>query len=189
MSSNKTSKRYIAFLRGINVGGHHKVPMADLRKEFEKLGFKDIVTLLNSGNILFDTISDDIDKLEELISLHLERVFGFPIPTIIRTSEMISRLLKSEPFGEIEITKDIRLYVSLLRHNNDRDLNLPWKSVDDSYEVIAEIDNTVLSVLDLSISSTPKAMSALDRHFGSDITTRNWNTIERIGKKIIASSI
>ncbi|MGY8913954.1 MAG: DUF1697 domain-containing protein, partial [Flavobacteriales bacterium] len=45
---------YIAFLRGINVGGHHKVPMAVLKTEFEKLGFKNIVTLLNSGNILFE---------------------------------------------------------------------------------------------------------------------------------------
>lgn len=45
--------RYVAFLRGINVSGHHKVPMADLRKEMEKLNFEKVITILNSGNIIF----------------------------------------------------------------------------------------------------------------------------------------
>ena len=184
MCSLKGTERYIAFLRGINVGGHHKVPMAELRKEFEKLGYKDIVTLLNSGNVLFDAIPDSIEQLEELISADLTKSFGFSIPAIIRTSEMINGLLNSEPFKDVEHTKDIRLYVSLLRQNSAVDLKLPWTSQDKSYEIMAKMDNTILSVLDLSISNTPKAMGAMERFFGSDITTRNWKTIERIGGKL-----
>jgi uncharacterized protein (DUF1697 family) len=67
-------KKYVAFLRGINVGGHHKVPMADLRKELGKLDFKNSVTLLNSGNIKFETIPD---KLESLKILKRSLVFPF----------------------------------------------------------------------------------------------------------------
>jgi len=59
----KRKEKYVAFLRGINVGGHHKVPMADLRKELEKLGFENVMTLLNSGNIIFEVISDYEENL------------------------------------------------------------------------------------------------------------------------------
>ena len=46
-------EKYVGFLRGINVGGHHKVPMAELSKELKKLNFENVVTLLNSGNVVF----------------------------------------------------------------------------------------------------------------------------------------
>ena len=186
MNSKIVKKRYVAFLRGINVGGHHKVPMTDLHKALEKLDFKNIVTLLNSGNILFDVVSDDIDHLEKMTSMHLEKHFGFPIPTIIRKSEMICRLLKNEPFKGVIITKDIRLYVSFLKENMETDLKLPWASSDNSYKIIDKKDKTIFSVLDLSKLKTPKAMKFLEKYFGSDITTRNWNTILRIEKKLKA---
>jgi uncharacterized protein (DUF1697 family) len=175
-----TKEKYVAFLRGINVGGHHKVPMAELRAELEKLNFKNIVTLLNSGNIIFE--SNDIN-LENKISEQLEKSFGFPIPTIVRKSEMISELLNNNPFKNVKITKDIRLYVSFLQKNNATKLKLPWKSSDNSYIIIEKREQSIFSVLNLSVSKTPKAMEALEKYYGKDITTRNWNTIERVGKK------
>lgn len=184
MHSKKITERYVAFLRGINVGGHHKVPMSDLKKELEKLGFKNIITLLNSGNVLFDAISNDIEKLEKTITTHLEKSFGFPIPTIIRKSEMIIELFHNKPFKTIKVTKDIRLYVSFLKENREPNLKLPWVSSDNSYKIIDIKDKTICSFLDLSISKTPKAMRELEQFFGKNITTRNWNTIDRIVKKL-----
>lgn len=180
--------RYIAFLRGINVGGHHKVPMALLRKEMENLDFENVETLLNSGNIIFDGLPDDLEDLEHRISEHLEKVFGFPIPTIIRKSEMINRLLEKDPFRDVKLTKDIRLYVSFLKNKTEIDLELPWTSEDGSYKIIANNENTILSVLDLSVTKTPQAMDILRQHCGADITTRNWNTLKRIEKKLLAGT-
>ena len=130
MKSKK--ERYVAFLRGINVGGHHKVPMAELRKEMEKLKCEKVVTLLNSGNILFDTVVDNLEVLEKTVSEHLEKTFGFPIPTLIRKSEIINELLGINPFKDIVLTKDIRLYVSFLQKEVGTDLQLPWTSEDNS---------------------------------------------------------
>ncbi|MEZ4884180.1 MAG: DUF1697 domain-containing protein [Chitinophagales bacterium] len=182
MKSKK--EQYVAFLRGINVGGHHKVPMADLRKEMENLKFEKVVTLLNSGNIVFDAIAGDLERLEKTLSEHLEKTFGFPIPTIVRKAETIDELLKDNPFKDIILTKDIRLYVSFLQTDTETDLELPWESEDKSFKIISVSDKTIVSVLDLSISKTPKAMDALEKYFGKDITTRNWNTIKRIEKKL-----
>jgi len=184
MQSKKVSEKYVAFLRGINVGGHHKVPMLDLKKEFEKLGFKNIITLLNSGNVIFDAISNDIEKLENKVTIHLEKKFGFPIQTIIRKFEIIFELIQNKPFKNIKLTKDIRLYVSFLKKNRKVNLKLPWVSSDNSYQIIDYNNKIIFSVLDLSLSKTPKAMKVIEQFFGKNITTRNWNTIERIEKKL-----
>jgi len=176
--------KYVAFLRGINVGGHHKVPMAELKNEMAKMGFKNVETLLNSGNVLFDANEDDLASLENKISERLEKTFGFPVPVLIRNANMVFDLLNAAPFRGISVTKDIRLYVSFLRTDSDGHLKLPWSSEDGSYKIIYKQDRTLLSVLDLSISGTPEAMGALERLFGKDITTRNWNTVLRIGKKL-----
>ncbi|MGY8913953.1 MAG: DUF1697 domain-containing protein, partial [Flavobacteriales bacterium] len=117
---------------------------------------------------------------------HLEEILGFPIPTIIRTSGVIHNLLEQNPFVDIERTKDIRLYISFLKKNIEADLELPWKSSDSSYEIIEKRDQTIISVLDLSISKSPKAMESIEHYYGKEMTTRNWNTIERIGKKLEA---
>ena len=82
-------------------------------------------------------------------------------------------------------TKDIRLYVSFLKNNLEADLKLPWTSPDNSYKIIEKRNLTIISVLDLSISKSPKAMELMEHYYGKEITTRNWNTIERIGKKLL----
>jgi uncharacterized protein (DUF1697 family) len=175
-------EKCVCFLRGINVGGHHKVTMADLRKELQKLKFENVVTLLNSGNIIFDSNIENIANLEKKISNHLNKKFGFPVPAIVKKSEEINMLWNSNPFKGVKLTKDIRLYVSFIRENKNTKLMLPQKSPDKPFSVIEMRDKIILSVLDLSLSKTPKAMEALEKEFGKDITTRNWNTIERIGK-------
>lgn len=184
MKNNQNPVTYVALLRGINVGGHHKVPMAELRKEMEKLGYKKIITLLNSGNVIFEAYDENIEELEETISKHLEKVFGFPVPVLIRKSEEIIHLVKNNPFKNIEVTKNTRLYISFLKQTPETRLDLPWISDDNSYKILEIRDRTICSVLDLSATKTPKGMDALEKLFGKDITTRNWNTINRIAGKI-----
>ncbi len=184
MNIEKSTVRYVAFLRGINVGGHHKVPMADLRKELTKLDLENVVTILNSGNVLFETNNGDLNALEKTISIKLEKTFGFPVPTILRKSKTIYQLFNYDPFKDIKITKDIRLYVSFLRKDTQPDVDLPWTSPDNSYKIIEKREKTIYSVLDLSIAKTPKVMGVLDKFYGTDITSRNWQTIERIVKKL-----
>lgn len=178
---------YIALLRGINVGGHHKLPMADLRKEMVKLGFKHVKTLLNTGNIIFEGVSGREDLFEEEIAAHLEGVFGFSIPVLIRRDKEILELVKARPFTDVEVTKQIRLYISFLKEPPEDKLKLPWISEDKSFRIIDVLDRTVCSVLDLSVTKTPKGMDALGKLFQGTITTRNWNTILRISDKLNAA--
>ena len=180
----KHTQRYIAFLRGINVGGHHKVQMVDLKKEMKNMGFENVITLLNSGNTIFESSNKQIGKLEELIANKLEKKFGFSIPTIVILADTIEEMFKEEPFQKVELTKDTRFYVTFLKKNTNPDLALPW--VDDTlaFSILEVRERMVLSVLDISVSKTPKAMKVLAQFFGKDITTRTWKTIARIVKKL-----
>lgn len=183
-SKKKRTATFVAFLRGINVGGHHKVPMLELQKVFQEMGFEKIITLLNSGNIIFDAYESTPGNLEKMISEQLEKTFGFPVPTIIRTSETICKLFNRNPFLDVKLDKDIRWYVSFLKKDTSLEMKLPWRSPDSAFEILEKDGKSILSVLDLSISQTPKAMGALEKSFGKDITTRNWKTIERVAKKL-----
>lgn len=180
----KDNKKYVALLRGINVGGHHKVPMAALKEALKPLNFEQVITLLNSGNIIFESSLEDPIELEQLIEEKLGAIFGFPIPTIVRETKMIHELFNSAPFQAINVHKDIRLYISFLKNDVQSALKIPWKSDDCSFEILSKREKNILSVLDLSKATTPKAMGIIEKSFGKDITTRNWKTIERIVDKL-----
>ena len=172
----------IAFLRGINVGGHHKVPMASLREVLNELNCKNVKTLLNSGNIVFDTSEKSIQAFENKIENLLTKSFGFPIPVILKKKTEILKLVDKDPFKNISVNKDTRLYVSFLKHSPESTLALPYTSKDNAFRILSLENKTMLSVLDLSISNTTKGMDDLEKHFGKEITTRNWNTIVKIAK-------
>ncbi|MEX0896047.1 MAG: DUF1697 domain-containing protein [Patescibacteria group bacterium] len=170
----------LGFLRGINVGGHHKVPMAELRDKLNELGCEDVRTLLNSGNIVFETKRSDLQDLENKLEDFLSKSFGFPIPVILRTQQEIAELVEQNPFKHINMHTDHRLYASLLKETPQAELEVPYATEDKAYQIIAVKNNIILSVLDLSKAKTPKAMDVLEKRFGKNLTTRNWNTIQKL---------
>lgn len=175
--------KYAALLRGINVGGNHKVPMLELKKVMTELGFRNVETLLNSGNVIFEAAEEPSLTLEKTIEDRLLQVFGFPVPVLLRSCASIHQLLLKDPFRDVQMSDDIRLYVSFLKEVPETNLTFPWSSPDGSYQILDLEDRTICSVLDLSINKTPKAMDALEQLYGKNITTRNWNTILRIAAK------
>ncbi len=175
---------YVALLRGINVSGHHKVSMAELKEKLELLGFEQVKTLLNSGNVIFSAASAEAEQLEQQIESHLAQHFGFPVPTIIRTAASIKTLYEANPFQHINMTKQRRRYVSFFKSKPNAHMDYPWVSEDGSFEILKISDQEIFSLLDLSKASTPQAMDVVEKFYGKTVTTRNWNTIERIIKKL-----
>lgn len=174
--------KLIGFLRGINVGGHHKVAMADLRNKLNELGCNNIKTLLNTGNVVFEVEEMNIHDLENKIEVSLSQSFGFPILVIIKYQKEISDLVDINPFARIPMHKDMRFYVSFLKNTPEMKLTRPYISNDKSYQIISILDKTILSVLDLSLTNSPKGMDDLEKLFGKKITTRNWNTIKKVSE-------
>lgn len=172
--------KLVGLLRGINVGGHHKVPMAELKSILSNLGCDNVKTILNSGNIVFETKKNNIAGLERIIELALRENFGFAIPVILIPHKQINELVNDDPFASIVVHKNIRLYVSFLKEPSTTKLKLPYISKDNAFKIIDIRDKFIVSVLDITTSNTPKGMEDLEKIFGKNITTRNWNTIEKI---------
>ncbi|MBL8003552.1 MAG: DUF1697 domain-containing protein [Candidatus Kapabacteria bacterium] len=170
----------IAFLRGINVGGNHKVPMADLRSKMTDWGYENVKTILNSGNVVFDCRQTKLPTIEATLEAQLSEAFGFPIPVILRTKDEIADLVRDNPFEKIEMHSDLRLYVSFLKTQPNVSISLPFISDDSSFQILAIRNCDIVSVLDVSKGKTVNGMNDLEKLFGKNITTRNWNTIIKV---------
>lgn len=90
-------KRYLAFLRGINISGKNKIPMAELKKCFETLGFDGVKTYLNSGNVIFLSDEDKTDRLTDRIEKMIKERFGFDIPVFVISKEALEDILQNAP--------------------------------------------------------------------------------------------
>src|SRR5438128_7179870 len=77
---------FVSLLRGINVGGHHKIRMDELKELYESLDFKDVVPYIQSGNVVFTSDEADPARLHRQIEEGLEKKFGFHVEVIVRTS-------------------------------------------------------------------------------------------------------
>ena len=90
-------KRYIALLRGVNISGKNKVPMAELKKCFETLGFTEVKTWLNSGNVVFSCDEADTAALTDRIERMIQREFSLSIPVLIIPQEELVDILSHAP--------------------------------------------------------------------------------------------
>jgi uncharacterized protein (DUF1697 family) len=179
-----TLTSYIALLRGINVGGNKKVPMADLKKLLEKNGYKDVKTLLASGNVIFSTVKMDEKKLEKDLEALLEKHFKFSIPVLIRTVESIQKLINANPFKGIKETPDTRLYITFLSEKPTSKLKIPYVSPGKEFKILSVSSTEIVSILVISEKvKTTEAMNILEKEYGKRVTTRNWNTVLKLCRK------
>jgi len=173
---------YLAFLRGINVGGNTLISMEDLKGAFESLGFKNIKTVLASGNVIFEAPKSDLASLTRKIEQKLESQFGSAITVMLRTGEDIQALIDLAPFKKVKVTPQIRLQVSFLPHNAEHSLKVSQRLKGTPYDILRATPGELCSVVDVALKQgTPDLMKVLEKEFGKKITTRTWNTVERIG--------
>ncbi len=112
-------KTYIALLKGINVGGHKKVPMADLRELLTKSGFENVQTYIQSGNVILQSSKSDISVIEKNIQESIMDHFGFEISVLVKTRSDLKRIFNDSPFSE---EKKKASYFMLLRNTPEDDL-------------------------------------------------------------------
>lgn len=172
----------VAFLRGINVGGHALIKMNALKKVFEKMGFWNVRTLLASGNVIFDSEKVDKKVLTREVESTLKNEFKRDIGVILRSLDDLKNFKLLGPFKGVEITPDIRLYVSFLfEEGKPRTIEIPYATPREELRILYATATEVFSVLDLSKGKkTPDAMNIIEKEFGSNLTTRNWNTVLKI---------
>lgn len=154
--------------------------MAQLKSVLEGMGFSSVKTLLASGNVIFETKKENETQLAKKISAKLEDVFGFSVPVIVRLMDDIERIVSDDPFSKITVTNDTRLYVTFIPDSSKSTLKFPHTTPDGALRILGIRDNMLLSVLDVSKKGTVDAMAIIEKEFGKQVTTRDWNTLVKM---------
>jgi uncharacterized protein (DUF1697 family) len=176
---------YVAFLRGINVGGNTIIKMTDLKKAFESLGFTHVTTLLASGNVVFESANSPLLVLKQKIEKELENRFRVQVLTILRTGSQILDLIKSDPFKNAHINPHTKLHVTFLAEETKRGAKFPSQLPSQEFQIVQVSPSEVCSVVEPAPKAgTPELMTLLQKEFGKNITTRTWNTIQKIGNVV-----
>jgi len=179
------AKVYVAFLRGINVGGNAVVRMADLKKTFESLGFTNVMPVLASGNLVFEISNSNPALLRKKIESKLTKDFGLQVVAILRSGSQILDLLKADPFSAISVTPNTRLHVTFMAEQAQEPPKFDMRQLNQGFQIVRASNNEVCCAIEASATAgTPELMKLLEKELGKHITTRTWNTIQKIGKII-----
>ena len=172
---------HIAFLRGINVGGHKPVKMDELKKAFASLGFGKIKTFIASGNVAFEAPEGDPGAFAVRIKDKLKKTFGCEIGVILRTAADLRKIVDDDPFRNTAVTPDIKLYITFLPERTSGDFKVPDESPKKDFRILNVSGKEIFSMVDLSKGGrTVEAMNTIEKEFGRNVTTRNWNTILKL---------
>jgi uncharacterized protein (DUF1697 family) len=168
---------YISILRGINVSGQKKMLMTDLAKLYEDLGFKEIVTYIQSGNVIFKMDKKFTNvKLAKLIEDKITVTYNFQVPVIIRTLKELQHIVAVNPFIKEDIDS---LYVTFLS-NSPSAINLEKLDnvsfLPDRFEILDK--EIFLSVS--SYGNTKLSNNFFENKLKVTATTRNWKTVIKL---------
>jgi uncharacterized protein (DUF1697 family) len=170
----------ISLLRGINVGGHHKIKMEALRTLYESLGLLDAQTYLQSGNVIFKTKRRDLTLLAKQIEDRIERRFGFRVDVIVRTSSDLRDVIARNPFATRSGVDPSRLLVTFLASNPSAEARDNLAKIKIHPEEL-RIDGRELYTYYPDGMARPKlSWAAIEKMLKISGTGRNWNTVRKL---------
>jgi uncharacterized protein (DUF1697 family) len=170
---------YLALLRAINLGAVNKVPMKELRTMFEDLGYEDVRTHLQSGNVVFEGKSSTSKKLAAEIEGAISKVFDLEVPVIVRTRRELERVAGGNPFPT-EGVKASWLHVMFLSEPASpkaiKTLD-PDRSPQDQFEVKG---GEIFLRFGKGSGRSKLTIDYFEKKLGTKATGRNWNTVVKV---------
>ncbi|MFD0826134.1 DUF1697 domain-containing protein [Neobacillus sp. M.A.Huq-85] len=172
---------YIALLRGINVGGHNKIKMADLKKMLEIIGLKKVKTYIQSGNVLFES-EEDAKLLTHKIEEGIQAEFGFPVTVVMRCASELDRIIKNCPYSLEDLSEGESVHVAFLAGMpTDEGINYlhNFNKGNDEYHIEGQ---DVYLFFRQSIRNS-KLAAQLPK-LGVPATIRNWKTVLKLDSMV-----
>ncbi|MGA8618374.1 MAG: DUF1697 domain-containing protein [Candidatus Sulfotelmatobacter sp.] len=171
---------YISMLRGINVGGHKRIKMERLRQSFEALGFEQVKTYIQSGNVVFKAAKSSSAALSRKIEERIVKEFGFSVSVISRTADEMGKTIANNPFlKECGIDPE-KLHVMFL---SEAPATAAVKKLADLTAVPDQcrcVDREIYFYLPNGASKSVLMKSPVDRILAVMTTTRNWKTVNSV---------
>lgn len=182
--SEKQSLVHIAFLRGVNVGGHNRLPMAELRILLSGLGYKNVRTHLQSGNALFDTAAAEQKNNEQIgqdIQDQIEAALGLSVSVLVRTQAEIADVVAGNPFNAEARSDGSKLLVLFLPSMVDQ--TNAWKGLDEEQYLPERFKvgrREIYLWCPNGVAAAKLGSGFWEKRLGLSGTARNWNTVSKL---------
>lgn len=167
---------YLALLRGINVGGKNKLPMKDLAEMFRKAGCTDVLTFIQSGNVLFNAPAKVAAKIATTVPEQIEKRFGHKPPFVIRTAEQLAVVAANNPFLQAGAKEDT-VHVMFLADTPDAARVKGLDAARSSPDAFSVRGADIYLHLPDGAGRTKLSNAYFDSKLATVSTARNWRTV------------
>lgn len=175
--------KYICILRGINVGGKNKVLMSDLKQIFTNLGYFNVQTYIQSGNVIFETVAEySLEEIELQINKDIFETLELDIPVIIRESNEFAEIFFNNPFLTDSTIHSSNLHVTFLSSTPGLDLKHGIKAKESGSDSFFLVSKNVYIHCSGKYSDSKLTNQFFEKALKVRATTRNWNTVEKLYK-------
>jgi uncharacterized protein (DUF1697 family) len=172
-------REFISLARGINVGGK-TLKMEKLRNIYESLKLHDIITYIQSGNVLFNSEQQEPVKIKQLIERKIKLVTGLDIIIILRIQRELEKIVKNNPFIKYGIKETEKMYVTFLEDAPSKDLItalIPPKPTKDEFKILGK---EIYLYCPGGYGETVLSNNFFEKKLKIGATTRNWRTINKL---------
>lgn len=170
----------ISLLRGINVGGNKKIKMAELRALYEALGFTNVRTLLQSGNVVFESENANPEQVAGQIEAAVVERFGFESKVIIRTRDQLQAVIADHPFSADQLAEPGKLLIAFLKSEPDAQQLEALREAHTGSEIIHHRGSELYIYYPDSMGRSKLDNSFIERRLKTISTGRNWNTVNKL---------
>jgi uncharacterized protein (DUF1697 family) len=171
--------KFVALLRGINVGANKRIAMADLRDLLTGLGFTDVRTLLQSGNAVFSTRTTKPETVARRIADTIDKQLGLDVGCLVRTGDELRTVIDDNPLGDVA-TNGSKLMALFLSNEPDPKLLKAHDPRSLAPEEIRLGDRVIYQWCPHGVLAAPAAGAFAEKHLDVTVTGRNWNTVTKL---------
>lgn len=173
---------FLSILRGINVSGQKMIKMPDIKALYEELGFKNVSTYIQSGNVIFE--SKDDKNLSKKIEAEIKKKYGFEVPVLILKKEELQNIISGNPFLKEKNIDEERMYVTYLAEQPATENLEKIKTIDFSPErfIIKEKAVYLYVPKPATYGNTKLNNNFFENKLKVKATTRNWKTTNEVFK-------
>ena len=175
-----TMNTYILLLRGINVGGHKKIKMADFKTKLEKLKFKEVQTYIQSGNIVFKHTNNNQKALAKLIEAMIVKEYGFEAKAIVILAEDFRNIFKENPYLPNKESEIEKLYCTFLFEIPEESKIELLKEVNSPHEEFIFGEACMYFLYNNGYGKAKISNPFIENKLKVAATTRNWKTMTKL---------
>ena len=172
----------ISLLRGINVGGHKKIKMSDLRQLYESLGLGDVRTILQSGNVVFRTDETNLRDVKRRIEAGILDAFGFEASVILRSAKAFRDLNARQPFDDGQLSQGGKIAIVFLDDEPSEFALSDLRDSNPGRETIQAHGNELYIFYADGMAGSKLNNKRIESTLKTTASARNWNTCQRLLK-------